>query len=107
MPFRRRISNQLERIERKIDKMDVAIEALSAKLNEYFAAVNAALADQAAAIRKAVDEAIAADDAQEAVDLNAMKGKIEDELAKLPPAPPVFDPSANNVWCKPRRRASA
>ncbi len=72
--------------------MDDAIAALSAKIDEFVARFDAFLAEQAADIQRAVNEAIAADDAQEAVDLDAMKEKIDGALAKIPPK---FDASAN------------
>lgn len=95
-----RPTRDTQMILERIDAMDVRLvelkglfDAYTAKVAEYVAAAEQHKTD----VAKAVADAVAADDAEEAVDIDALKAAIEAAAAKVPapPVPPAFEPSNN------------
>lgn len=77
----------------RITAMDDNIASLKKLIEKYIATVNAAMEQAKVDVNKAVADAIAKDDADEAVDLQALKQQIDEAQAKLVPPPPPFEPS--------------
>lgn len=98
--YLRRPSRDTLLILERIDAMAVDFSGLTALLADYSAKVDAyvqAAEQHKADVKKAVDDAIAADDASEITALENIKAKIEAAAAKVPapPVAPTFEPSNN------------
>lgn len=89
----RRAEGRFDRLEKhimdKIDDIAAKFDELKAKWDEYLALVKGGIQKQ---IDDAKAAAVLADDAEEAVRLDALGGKIQTAIDEIP-AP--FDPSAN------------
>lgn len=77
----------------RISIMDDNIAALKSSVETYVSSVNTMIEQSKAEVSKAIADAIAKDDADEAVDLQALKKQVDDAQAKLVPPPPPFEPS--------------
>lgn len=84
-----RILSQQETMMATLDELSASFAVYAGKVDAYIAAMEA--------FKTTVDEQIAraieADDADEAVDLQALKGRVDAAAEKVPPVPPVFESS--------------
>lgn len=70
------------------------IAGLKASIDTYIANVNKLIEQHKADVDKAIADAVARDDAEEAVDLQAVKDQVDAANAKL--VLPEFEPSGNS-----------
>lgn len=88
-----KLESIVTRLKRLESKMADEFKNLEAQIDEYVTQVNTYITRQEQEINRIVDEAIKADDADEAVDIRRVAEKLREAMAAIPK--PEMQPSNN------------